>query len=129
MRSADGVGDHHTQRDAGVPEQGGSDGGMTVQVEIVLHGRCDLRACELRAFRIVAARGAAGFLGGEIALVEGHLAGRTDIDIDAPALALRSLLIFPIMEMIGRGRSEEHTSEPQSLMRISYAVFCLKKKK
>src|SRR3546814_1695531 len=25
-------------------------------------------------------------------------------------------------------RSEEHTSEPQSLMRISYAVFCLKKK-
>src|SRR3546814_5406854 len=36
---------------------------------------------------------------------------------------------------IGRGvdsvsaRSEEHTSELQSLMRISYAVFCLKKKK
>src|SRR3546814_7499945 len=26
------------------------------------------------------------------------------------------------------GRSEEHTSELQSLMRISYAVFCLKKK-
>src|SRR3546814_5337776 len=30
----------------------------------------------------------------------------------------------PIVE----GRSEEHTSELQSLMRISYAVFCLKKK-
>src|SRR3546814_1225106 len=29
----------------------------------------------------------------------------------------------------GGGRSEEHTSELQSLMRISYAVFCLKKKK
>src|SRR3546814_7419198 len=28
-----------------------------------------------------------------------------------------------------RPRSEEHTSELQSLMRISYAVFCLKKKK
>src|SRR3546814_5692114 len=28
----------------------------------------------------------------------------------------------------GSGRSEEHTSELQSLMRISYAVFCLKKK-
>src|SRR3546814_5679524 len=28
----------------------------------------------------------------------------------------------------GGGRSEEHTSELQSLMRISYAVFCLKKK-
>src|SRR3546814_13460575 len=30
--------------------------------------------------------------------------------------------------MPGDGRSEEHTSELQSLMRISYAVFCLKKK-
>src|SRR3546814_8835660 len=29
----------------------------------------------------------------------------------------------------GSGRSEEHTSELQSLMRISYAVICLKKKK
>src|SRR3546814_8121151 len=29
----------------------------------------------------------------------------------------------------GLDRSEEHTSELQSLMRISYAVFCLKKKK
>src|SRR3546814_1752224 len=31
--------------------------------------------------------------------------------------------------MVGPERSEEHTSELQSLMRISYAVFCLKKKK
>src|SRR3546814_4482792 len=30
---------------------------------------------------------------------------------------------------VGNARSEEHTSELQSLMRISYAVFCLKKKK
>src|SRR3546814_2630302 len=30
---------------------------------------------------------------------------------------------------LGEERSEEHTSELQSLMRISYAVFCLKKKK
>src|SRR3546814_9085989 len=30
---------------------------------------------------------------------------------------------------IGQARSEEHTSEIQSLMSISYAVFCLKKKK
>src|SRR3546814_6264134 len=34
-------------------------------------------------------------------------------------------LLFPSR----RRRSEEHTSELQSLMRISYAVFCLKKKK
>src|SRR3546814_10582926 len=34
------------------------------------------------------------------------------------------------VEVIGtQQRSEEHTSELQSLMRISYAVFCLKKKK
>src|SRR3546814_9695141 len=33
----------------------------------------------------------------------------------------------PCVDQIGR--SEEHTSELQSLMRISYAVFCLKKKK
>src|SRR3546814_10410300 len=31
-------------------------------------------------------------------------------------------------ELRAAGRSEEHTSELQSLMRISYAVFCLKKK-
>src|SRR3546814_6487756 len=32
------------------------------------------------------------------------------------------------LELTGEDRSEEHTSELQSLMRISYAVFCLKKK-
>src|SRR3546814_1577581 len=35
----------------------------------------------------------------------------------------------PIANSDTRERSEEHTSELQSLMRISYAVFCLKKKK
>src|SRR3546814_7884867 len=34
-----------------------------------------------------------------------------------------------LVEQKIRWRSEEHTSELQSLMRISYAVFCLKKKK
>src|SRR3546814_6472553 len=36
-----------------------------------------------------------------------------------------------VQEWLGKSqeRSEEHTSELQSLMRISYAVFCLKKKK
>src|SRR3546814_7361964 len=33
------------------------------------------------------------------------------------------------IDLPGIARSEEHTSELQSLMRISYAVFCLKKKK
>src|SRR3546814_2633788 len=35
---------------------------------------------------------------------------------------------FDLVDLVRR-RSEEHTSELQSLMRISYAVFCLKKKK
>src|SRR3546814_1916378 len=34
----------------------------------------------------------------------------------------------PCVVIFAAGRSEEHTSELQSLMRISYAVFCLKKK-
>src|SRR3546814_4793896 len=40
-------------------------------------------------------------------------------------------VLRPIRSMAqnARKRSEEHTSELQSLMRISYAVFCLKKKK
>src|SRR3546814_9147959 len=39
------------------------------------------------------------------------------------------LLICQALGVSSRDRSEEHTSELQSLMRISYAVFCLKKKK
>src|SRR3546814_2974448 len=35
----------------------------------------------------------------------------------------------PVQKAFIEQRSEEHTSELQSLMRISYAVFCLKKKK
>src|SRR3546814_9397366 len=38
-------------------------------------------------------------------------------------------VVSGIEDMLRRTRSEEHTSELQSLMRISYAVFCLKKKK
>src|SRR3546814_5056764 len=34
-----------------------------------------------------------------------------------------------VIVLVVHGRSEEHTSELQSLMRISYAVFCLKKKR
>src|SRR3546814_10175184 len=45
---------------------------------------------------------------------------------EVEALLLESNLIKRLRP---RYRSEEHTSELQSLMRISYAVFCLKKKK
>src|SRR3546814_7153831 len=43
--------------------------------------------------------------------------------------ALRKLLHRGECSAAGAERSEEHTSELQSLMRISYAVFCLKKNK
>src|SRR3546814_8534258 len=43
------------------------------------------------------------------------------------AAALRRALRH-VADRAGRTRSEEHTSELQSLMRISYAVLCLKKK-
>src|SRR3546814_8821594 len=56
---------------------------------------------------------------------------------DLAPLRLRKVLrqmLQPVGQpLLGRGtigqRSEEHTSELQSLMRISYAVFCLQKKK
>src|SRR3546814_8723123 len=37
-------------------------------------------------------------------------------------------VVLAAEEQLGHARSEEHTSELQSLMRISYAVFCLTKK-
>src|SRR3546814_4783074 len=45
------------------------------------------------------------------------------------AITLLNSLPLSINVYEGTGRSEEHTSELQSLMRISYAVFCLTKKK
>src|SRR3546814_8183481 len=42
---------------------------------------------------------------------------------------LASSVGIEVARGLGMSRSEEHTSELQSLMRISYAVFCLKKKK
>src|SRR3546814_3706120 len=42
--------------------------------------------------------------------------------------SLNTMELLPRLKQAGVARSEEHTSELQSLMRISYAVFCLKKK-
>src|SRR3546814_17997946 len=57
-----------------------------------------------------------------------------EVDSDALSAAVADLLTRkPHLAAAGQprfqGRSEEHTSELQSLMRISYAVFCLKKKR
>src|SRR3546814_5855834 len=64
----------------------------------------------------------AGLLGGlsAAALLAVSIEGLPVVALFAGLAALRWAL---------EGRSEEHTSELQSLMRISYAVFCLKKKK
>src|SRR3546814_3474803 len=76
---------------------------------------------------------AAALLGGTGLVVDQHGDARR-----LAQLALHLVEVFAVVdpravrpEVAGRilVRSEEHTSELQSLMRISYAVFCLKKKK
>src|SRR3546814_3366063 len=58
----------------------------------------------------------------------GRVADRSDHAVDELAsIGFADVLVFG--DLLCEFRSEEHTSELQSLMRISYAVFCLKKKK
>src|SRR3546814_3878165 len=67
----------------------------------------------------------------QIGVADGHLFAGQRIDagaFDADFLD-RAQLAAEGDEFAHLKRSEEHTSELQSLMRISYAVFCLKKKK
>src|SRR3546814_2258071 len=47
---------------------------------------------------------------------------------DSVAAFRQPIVAMYVMGLATKWRSEEHTSELQSLMRISYAVFCLKKK-
>src|SRR3546814_6405676 len=82
----------------------------------------DLQAIWFAAFG--ADFGRAGFVP---AMVAGEPLRQTVLD--QPGAAIGALETEPaIAAQRQRGRSEEHTSELQSLMRISYAVFCLKKK-
>src|SRR3546814_9747300 len=92
--------------------------GAIVSGQVLYKGRdmATLSAEELRQLR-----------GNEIAMVYQEPMAALN-----PAMTLgRQLMEVPLChENIGeKARSEEHTSELQSLMRISYAVFCLKKKK
>src|SRR3546814_5314164 len=57
---------------------------------------------------------------------ENTAAGLIPAHVETAAVACDPLRCRLVRRM--DGRSEEHTSELQSLMRISYAVFCLKKK-
>src|SRR3546814_5400553 len=88
-------------------------------------GSSDVCSSDLRdgSFGSVTAEGPGAFTPEEIAAIEGHHFPRLEAVYwreGSPDFASVAALI---------GRSEEHTSELQSLMRISYAVFCLKKKK
>src|SRR3546814_8650061 len=72
----------------------------------------------------------------EVAHDEGELAHQVLHVVSHESIALVELFELPCLgQRVGGAllreiaRSEEHTSELQSLMRISYAVFCLKKKK
>src|SRR3546814_4040851 len=49
--------------------------------------------------------------------------------VDHREIAVNDEVEDRVKQIVGTVRSEEHTSELQSLMRISYAVLCLKKKK
>src|SRR3546814_4954252 len=70
-------------------------------------------------------RGASGFL-----IKDGIVAGPIAEFTIAGNLIDMFAALIPANDLEFRhGRSEEHTSELQSLMRISYAVFCLKKKR
>src|SRR3546814_1896733 len=69
------------------------------------------------------ALGIGAVIGGGIFVITGQAAA----DHAGPAVIL-SFILAAICSTFTALRSEEHTSELQSLMRISYAVFCLKKK-
>src|SRR3546814_7296873 len=62
-------------------------------------------------------------------LRRGEDAGDQPADALRPAEAISDAELAAAESSLRAARSEEHTSELQSLMRISYAVFCLKKKK
>src|SRR3546814_10475998 len=61
--------------------------------------------------------------------VLGLIANKLPVTIQLAIMALVIAFVIGVPAGILSARSEGHTSELQSLMRISYAVFCLKKKK
>src|SRR3546814_7982295 len=83
--------------------------------EIALHVPLELRAARLST--------GANIVGGEdYAAIDADM-----VDMESFAV-VRACQRFgvPVMGLRGISRSEEHTSELQSLLRISYSVFCLK---
>src|SRR3546814_6334265 len=91
------------------------DDGSIVRVEAASEALIEIRADALRTLVRIA-----WHLGNR------HLPTQLLGSMNPPRLRIRHDHV--IADMVEGLRSEEHTSELQSLMRISYAVFCLKKK-
>src|SRR3546814_6626641 len=94
-------------------------------------GTCALRGCDPKKILVGAAEST-----DRARRLDGKGVRHGSLDIDWPALmSFKRSFTEPVPKAREAGfaeqgiRSEEHTSELQSLMRISYAVFCLKKKK
>src|SRR3546814_7227661 len=96
-----------------------------VRVCMALHARDGVRAATFRRVRVHV------FSTPRDRCITNHRDGRTSVRTvrDGVWGGSSSLRNFAQSGLYGAERSEEHTSELQSLMRISYAVFCLKKKK
>src|SRR3546814_7396038 len=99
--------------------------------------------CEQRPYHALAQRPAIAFVDigarmiDEMHVVHAGRAGRharearkAPVDVLDDLGGRRALLLQHVLDQVNAAarRSEEHTSELQSLMRISYAVFCLQKK-
>src|SRR3546814_1154043 len=93
--------------------------GVLAMAALVLMATTDLDHEKLRS---VINGGLAGGLGGGGMVLVGMYGWRLEQLRRRPAGEMAEFALLP------GWRSEEHTSELQSLMRISYAVFCLKKK-
>src|SRR3546814_4004783 len=93
-----------------------------------------LQAISVQRWCVLSARNIIRSLSGTLPDRRGVAA--IELAFTLPVLTFLSLGAFDVARMLSAqidyqqaARSEEHTSELQSLMRISYAVFCLKKKK
>src|SRR3546814_3368040 len=101
---------HRARRQRYVVREAAHEAGVAV-----VHRHLDHVAAQQRTAAIVHVRHVRDRAAGEVATA-------ADLGHAVPQFARPA---FPVLDR----KSEEHTSELQSLMRISYAVFCLKKKK
>src|SRR3546814_7445475 len=99
-----------------------------IEQDVTFHPRLDRRHKQQRRAPCREPRLAKGLADVfALAVPPGEFRGREDFIADAVGDRDADIMLVGRHHRV-RVRSEEHTSELQSLMRISYAVFCLKKK-